>query len=117
MSDFESRRQHLKEMSEKELEQRFWELADKAVDPMVDLAQNHTSPSIERSVLLRMGFDSMESKAIVDKCVQKELLSKGAGHVVLKVARDQGIEIKEAGRALADGKHWDRAVELFGGGK
>ncbi len=115
MSDFEHKRQHLRDMSEEELEQRFWDLADKVVDPLIDLAQNHTSPSIERSVLLRMGFDSMEAKAIVDKCVQKELLSKGAGHVVLKVAQDKEMDIKEAGRALADGKYWDDAVAMFGG--
>lgn len=115
MNDYEKRRQHLKKLSEKELEERFWELTGQVVDPLIDLAESHTSPSIERSVLLRMGFNSMEAKSIVDKCVKYELLSKGAGHVVLKIAKSENISIKEAGKELASGEHWDKALSLFGG--
>ena len=32
---------------------------------IVDLARSHTSPSIERSVLLRMGIDSVSSQGVV----------------------------------------------------
>ena len=48
--DFQERRKHLANLTEEELEQRFWELAGKIVDPIVELARNNTSPSIERSV-------------------------------------------------------------------
>ena len=45
-------RGHLAELTDEELEARFWELAQRVVDPMVELARTHTSPSIERSVLI-----------------------------------------------------------------
>lgn len=105
--DFETRRKHLASLSEEELEKRFWELTEKIVDPLVGLAYNHTSPSIERSVLLRMGFDSLTCKAIVDKVSEKGLLGKGAGQVVLKYAIYKHISIKQAGEMLANGEGWD----------
>jgi len=105
--DFEERRKHLKNLTEEELEKRFWELTEKIVDPLIELARTHTSPSIERSVLLRMGFDSLTAKAVVEKCVEKGLLGKGAGHVVLKYALYKGIPLREAGKRLAQGEGWD----------
>lgn len=105
--DFELRRKHLAHLTEEELEKRFWELTEKIVDPLIELARTHTSPSIERSVLLRMGFDSLTARAIVDRCVEKGLLGKGAGHVVLKYALFKNISIKDAGEKLARGEGWD----------
>lgn len=115
--DFEKRRQHLKELSEEQLEARFWELAEKIVDPLVDLAHRHTSPSIERSVLLRMGFSSIEAKAIVDGAIDRGLLGKGAGHLVYRLARDYNMSIREAGLKLAEGKMWDEVIKIFRGGE
>ena len=69
--DFQERRKHLEELSEEELELRFWELASELVDPLIDLAEKNTSPSIERSVLLRMGFSSLEAKAVVDGAIDR----------------------------------------------
>jgi len=114
--DFQTRRQHLAGLTDTQLENRFWELAEKIVNPLIDLASKQTSPSVERSVLLRMGFNSLEAKAIVDGVMDRGLLAKGAGHVVLKVAKSKNIDIREAGRALAQGQHWDEAVALFKGG-
>ncbi|MGE5584016.1 MAG: ornithine aminomutase subunit alpha [Bacillota bacterium] len=111
--DFEERRRHLAGMSDEELAGYFWELADRVVQPLVDLARTHTSPSIERSVLLRMGFSSLEAKAIVDRCVEKGFLGKGAGHVVWKLASARGMSVREAGVALAEGRMWDEVVGLF----
>ncbi|ACL70853.1 ornithine aminomutase subunit alpha [Halothermothrix orenii] len=115
--DFEQRRKHLKELSDKELNERFWQLTEKIVDPLLELARTHTSESIERSVLLRMGFNSLEAKAIVNKVVEAGLLGKGAGHVVLKLSQKEGIPVKEAGVSISQGK---RSVEelrgLFEGG-
>jgi D-ornithine 4,5-aminomutase subunit alpha len=114
--DFEQRRAHLKDLTEEQLEARFWELTEKLVDPLIELAETHTSPSIERSVLLRMGFSSLESKAIVAKTLDHNLLSKGAGHVVYKVAKNKNLDIRDAGLKLADGELWEEALGLFKGG-
>jgi D-ornithine 4,5-aminomutase subunit alpha len=114
--DFQTRRQHLAGLTDEQLEQRFWDLAEKMVQPLVELASKQTSPSIERSVILRMGFNSLEAKAIVDGVMDRGLLGKGAGHVVLKLAQAKGMDVREAGRALAEGKHWDEAAQLFKGG-
>jgi D-ornithine 4,5-aminomutase subunit alpha len=111
--DFTRRRAHLADMSEAELEKRFWELADKLTQPLVDLAYKHTSPSIERSVLLRMGLSSIESQAIVNRAIDAGLIGKGAGHIVYAVAKSKNLDIRLAGQALADGKYWEDAAELF----
>lgn len=114
--NFEERRGHLKDLSDEELKVRFWELAEKIVDPLVDLAKKNTTPSIERSVLLRMGFSSIEAKAIVEGVMDRGLMGKGAGHVVYKVSQAKDIGIREAGLELIEGKHWDDVKELFQGG-
>ena len=114
--DFQERRKHLANLSDEELKQRFWELAGKIVDPMVDLSKKHTSPSIERSVLLRMGLSSLEAKDLVQKINEKELLGKGAGHIVWRIAKDNNIGIREAGQALIEGNYWDDVESIFGGG-
>ena len=72
--DFQERRKHLANLTEAELEQRFWKLAEEVVDPLVDLAYKNTSPSIERSVLLRMGFSSIEAKPIVNGADRKSVM-------------------------------------------
>lgn len=103
-ADFEKRRDHLAAMSENELKSRFWELAGKMVDPLVELGRTHTSPSIERSVLMRMGFASVEARAVVDRVSEAGLLGKGVGHVVWKVSQADGITVREAGRAIVEGR-------------
>ncbi len=114
-SDFEARREHLKDLSDEQLKERFWRLAEEIVRPLYDLAYNHTSPSIERSVLLRMGFSSLEAAAIVSAAEKRGLLGKGAGHLVLRYAQDTGKNYLEAGRDLAQGNGWDELKALFGG--
>ncbi|HDQ14243.1 MAG TPA: ornithine aminomutase [Sediminispirochaeta sp.] len=114
--DFHERRKHLASMSEAELEQRFWQLCEELVDPMVELAYGHTSPSVERSVLMRMGFSSMEAKTIVESAIDHELIGKGAGHLVYKLARERNMPIREAGLALAGGAHWDELKAFFNKG-
>lgn len=114
--DFQDRRKHLANLTEEELEARFWELAGKIVDPIVDLARKNTSPSIERSVLLRMGFSSIEAKTIVDGAIDRGLMGKGVGHIVYKLAKEKNIEIREAGLKLVEGEMWDDVIALFKGG-
>jgi D-ornithine 4,5-aminomutase subunit alpha len=111
--DFQERRKHLAGMTEDELEARFWSLADQLTEPLVELARNNTTPSLERSVLLRMGFSSIEARAIVDQVLDHGLIGKGAGHVVFKVARETGKDIREAGLALGEGKLWETAAAAF----
>jgi D-ornithine 4,5-aminomutase subunit alpha len=97
---FEKRRAELHKLSDAQLKARFWELCDQVVEPIVDLARTHTSPSIERSVLLRMGIDSVTSHGVVDRVYEAGLLGKGAGHVVLKVAQKLGTDVRSAAAAI-----------------
>lgn len=111
--DFHARRKHLADLTEEQLEERFWKLAEDIVDPLLDLASNHTSPSIERSVVMRMGFSSIESKGIVDGAIDRGLISKGVGNVIYKIAKEKNLSIREAGLKLLEGELWDEAVLTF----
>lgn len=112
--DFAGRRAHLVPLSDEELEARFWELTHQILDPLVALARTHTSPSIERSVLMRMGFDSLQCAAIATECERRGLLAHGAGHVVLRCAGAWGVDVRVAGARLAAGDGWDTAERLWG---
>ena len=117
--DYLKRRKHLAALSDEELHHRFWDQTEKIVAPLIDLARTHTSPSIEQSVLLRMGFSSLEAKEIVTRCKEYGLLGKGAGHIVWKLAKHRGIEIREAGLSLAGDKYeqsWNEVKRIFEGG-
>lgn len=113
--DFQERRKHLEQLSEQELEKRFWDLADKLVDPLIDLAKTNTSPSIERSVLLRMGFSSEEAKVIVEGAIDRGLIGKGVGNIIYKLHKSENISIREAGMELFKDNMWDNVIGLFGG--
>ena len=111
--DFETRSAHLKELSDAELTERFWTLLEELVDPLLKLGYENTTPAIERSVLLRMWFSSLEAKSIVDGCMERNLLAHGAGNVVLRYAKKNDLPIREAGLALVDGAAWTDAEALF----
>ena len=113
LDDFSERRAHLANLSDEELKQRFWDLASQIVEPMLELGRKNTSPSIERSVLLRMGFSSIEAKEIVNKVIDRGLMGKGAGHVVYKLSKEKDMSIREAGLALANGEYLDEINTLF----
>jgi D-ornithine 4,5-aminomutase subunit alpha len=108
---FEERQKELHQLSDEQLKDRFWLLCNKLVNPIVDLARTHTSPSIERSVLLRMGIDSLTAHAVVDRILEAGLLSKGAGHVVLKLSQKTGIDVRDAAASILENK--DVLVGLF----
>ena len=40
--DYLKRRKHLEQLSDEQLKERFWMLADKATKPLIDLAYTHT---------------------------------------------------------------------------
>lgn len=111
--EFEQRRGHLKDLSDEQLYDRFWELAEKIVEPMLELGYKYTTPAIERSVLLRMGFSSLEVKPIVEGAMKKSLMGKGCGNIVWRLADEKGISIREAGLALAEGREWDTVEKMF----
>ncbi|MDD4166878.1 MAG: ornithine aminomutase subunit alpha [Endomicrobiaceae bacterium] len=112
--DFLERRKNLVPLSDDELKQYFWELAKKTVTPLIAIAKEYTTPSIERSVLLRMGFSSLEAKAIVDKVITHNLMGKGAGHVVYRLALLEDIDIRCAGLKLLKDEGWDQVKSSFG---
>jgi D-ornithine 4,5-aminomutase subunit alpha len=110
---FEERRRHLVHLSDEELYTLFWELTEKVVEPLLQAGREYTTPAIERSILLRMGFSSLEAQAVVRGVIDHGLMGRGAGHVVWKVSEELGLTIRESGLALAEGKHWDVAERLF----
>jgi len=105
--DFAKRRQHLQTLSDEELHARFWSLVNQIVEPLIEEARSHTTPAIERSVLLRMGFSSIEAKALVDRMHERNLLGHGAGRLVLELAKAKGLSVRVAGEALLAGDHWE----------
>lgn len=114
--DFQTRRAHLSAMSDEELKTYFWSLAQQVVDPLLEYGRTHTSPSVERSVLLRMGFSSLEAKPMVDFAITNNLIGHGVGNIVYRVAKAENLPIRQAGVLLSQGKLWDKAVTLFEGG-
>jgi D-ornithine 4,5-aminomutase subunit alpha len=108
--DFATRRAHLHHLLNTELHAHFWRLVGQIVQPLIEEARTHTSPSIERSVLLRMGFSSLETKALVTMMLDKGLLGHGAGNLVLRLAHRQGTTIHEAGLALLAGHYWEECA-------
>ncbi len=94
--DFDTRRESLKHLSDEELHHRFWQLSQQLVRPMIELAQTHTTPSIERSVLLRMGASSIEASAIVGYAMACGVMSRGVGHCVIQVRDHYGISLRQS---------------------
>ena len=103
--DHERRRRHLQDLTDEELRARFWDLADEVVAPLVEEARTHTTPAIERSVLLRMGLSSIEAKAAVDHVHAAGLLGHGAGRLVLELSQRHGVPVREVGVGLAEGRY------------
>lgn len=104
--DFAERRSHLIGLSDAELRDRFWSLINQLIDPILEEGRTHTSPSIERSVVMRMGFSTIEAKAIVDAAAERGKLGHGVGKIILETAQREKLELHEAGRALAEGRLW-----------
>ncbi|NLX82249.1 MAG: ornithine aminomutase [Clostridiales bacterium] len=115
--DYKARAAHLNALSDKQLHERFWQLAKQLTDPLLHMGWEYTSPSIERSVLLRMGFSSLEAKALVDACLEHGLLGHGAGHVVFKASKAWKADIREAGLKLIALENWDEVKTWFKGGQ
>ena len=111
--DYLVRRGHLEKLSDSELREYFLELSEKMVNPLLDLAYKNTSKSIERSVLLRMGFSSIDAKAIVDILNENNLLKKGAGHCVYILSKNRSIDLEKAGKLIQNGDEIKYLLEHF----
>ncbi len=110
---FEERRQHLAKMSDEDLFQYFWELTDKVVEPMVQEGRENTTPAVERSILLRMGFSSLEAAPIVNGVMERGLMGKGCGNIIWRLSKKLDMPYREVGVGLAEGKYWDEVAGLF----
>jgi D-ornithine 4,5-aminomutase subunit alpha len=115
LARFEQRRSELRQMTDEQLKARFWELCEQVMAPVVELARTHTSPSIERSVLLRMGVDSLSSHGVVERIYQAGLLGWGAGRVVLEVAEREGTDVRGAAAAILTSEDALRGLTVGGG--
>lgn len=113
--DYLKRREKLAHLSDEQLKERFWENIEKIVDPLLEQARTFTSPSIERSVLLRMGFSSLEAKPLVEQAIDRGMMKYGVGHVVYVVSKKAGLSLRDAGLKLIEGEYWDLAIEELGG--
>ena len=79
--DFEQRRQHIANLTDEELYNRFWELTAQVVDPLLELGRKNTTPSVERAVLLRMGVSSLDTQKIVEGCMDRGLMGLSLIHI------------------------------------
>lgn len=103
----EERQQAIRMLSDEALHERFWNLSQRIVEPLVALAQTHTTPSIERSVLLRAGISSLEAGQVVELAFKKGLLGVGAGNLVLRLAEKRKVSFETAARSLAANDGWE----------
>ncbi|MDL2212157.1 hypothetical protein LJB88_04700 [Erysipelotrichaceae bacterium OttesenSCG-928-M19] len=110
-------RKHLENLSDQEIHDKFWALTEEIIAPLLDLSEKNTTPSVERSVLLRLGFSSIEAKALVEKVMDHGLMAKGAGHVVYVASKENNVSIKDAGFGLLEDKYWDSVIKYFKGDK
>ncbi|MBT9130276.1 MAG: D-ornithine 4,5-aminomutase subunit alpha [candidate division WS2 bacterium] len=106
MDNFSERRKHLVHLSNEELKEHFFKLLEEITEPILDMAKKYSSPSLERSILLRMGFSSLEAQAIVTRALKEDLLGHGAGHLVLRYAELANLPYREAGLKLVKDEGW-----------
>jgi D-ornithine 4,5-aminomutase subunit alpha len=51
-----------------------------------------------------MGIDSLSSQGVVERVYQAGLLGKGAGHVLLKLAEQRGMDVRQAAALILEDK-------------
>jgi hypothetical protein len=96
LDDFEMRRAHLESMSDEELHTYFWDLVDQIVAPLIEEARTHTTPSIERSVLLRMGFSSIDN--LLNNCTNTGCWAKVRDVLYLNWQRIKALQYAKQAR-------------------
>ena len=58
-------------------------------------------------MLLRMGFSSLEAKALVERIEIRGILGHGAGRLVFELAKAKQISVRDAGEALLADRYWE----------
>jgi D-ornithine 4,5-aminomutase subunit alpha len=111
--DFQNRRKHLEKLSDQELKAYFFKLTNELVDPLMNLAYEYTTPAIERSVLMRMGFSSLEAKVFVDRLHELNLLKHGAGHVLYLYSNINKYSLRDSYHKFLEGIHIDLVMEVL----
>ena len=115
--DYQVRRQSVANLSDKELEQRFCAARRDYIASRFSRMNPRQLEAVLTTegplVLLRMGFSSIEAKAIADGCVERNLLGHGAGNVVYRLAKAKEMDYIDAGKALCEGRLWDEAAAQF----
>lgn len=109
-NNHEVRLKELSQLSDEELYMRFWNLVERLTEPLVDYASTHTTPSIERSVLMRMGFTSLEAQPFVQKSIEQGMIGRGCGAILLTYAQEHDTSIRQAYTALMEVDRWNDIV-------
>lgn len=112
--DFKERRSSLINLTDEQLHERFWQLSQQLVDPMLELARQHTTPSIERSVLLRMGASSIEASSIVGFAIANGVIGSGVGYCIIKVMNHYKLSLREAIEKCTDESFFTLNFKLGG---
>ena len=92
--DYLARCEHLKDLSDEQLHERFWSLVDELTRPLLQAGRVH-QPAIERSVLLRMA--QLLRPRLSRTSASTRACSGTARHVVYRLSREKGLGIR--GRA------------------
>jgi len=109
--DFQDRRKHLENLNDEELKDYFFKLTDQLVNPLLDLAYNHTTKAIERSVVMRMGFSSLESNGLIEKLIELDLLKYGAGHILYLHSKINQLTLRDSYQNILLGININEVIE------
>jgi D-ornithine 4,5-aminomutase subunit alpha len=111
--DFKNRRKHLEKLNDEQLKDYFFKLTNELVDPLMNLAYEYTTPAIERSVLMRMGFSSLEAKVFVDRLNELDLLKHGAGHVLYLYSKINQKSLRDSYHQFLEGINITSVMEVL----
>ena len=69
--DFAKRRveKGIADLTDEQLYDKFWEMCSKVVDPLLELGTKNTTPSIEKTILLRIGVSSLDTQKIIEGAI------------------------------------------------
>ena len=81
---YEALRAELADLDDAALKERFWQLCEQVMTPVVDLARTHTT------------------HAVVENVFAAGLGGKGAGHAVLRLSRRDGMDLRDAVTRIAE---------------
>ena len=103
------------DLADEHIHKEFWKSGQSSDDSLSDFAHTCTSPHVECSSLVAMGFSDDEAQAIIKGAIKYRIICKGCSHVVLELRRARGIGLREAGLLLAAGDEsaWTEAAARY----